>query len=71
MMGTNTYFHTQLTFDIDLYQECGLFLTTGMPVKFHNAHGRSIPEVGTGNGFDIKAYKSRGVSQPSLLTGNS
>ena len=47
----------------------GCAITTGIHMKFGTAHGRSRPEVGSG--FRIEAYGSRGVSQPSLVIGNT
>ena len=47
----------------------GWAVTSGIPVKFGTAHGRSTLVVGSG--FLIEAYGSRGVSRPSLVIRNS
>ena len=47
----------------------GCAITTGIPVKFGTAHGRSRPEVGSTKCIDF--YGSRGVSRPSLISGIS
>ena len=45
----------------------GCAITTGIPVNFDTAHGRSGPEVGSAK--CIEAYGSEGVSRPSRILG--
>ena len=50
-------------------EDAGCAITTGIPVKFGIAHGRSRPEGGSMKRVDV--YGSRGVSQISRIFGKS